>query len=75
MIGYSLPEADSAACALIGAAHAGEKRIAIVDRTAEGAERVRGRLTRITGAKQVATYNSLEEFLDCDPKARLPRGG
>lgn len=62
VIGYSLPEADAAACLLLGAARFKEKRLTIVDQNEHD---LRLRLERITGAEGVETFTEVAEYVKC----------
>jgi hypothetical protein len=60
VIGYSLPEADGAACLMLGAACLGGKKLTIVDHNVDG---LLDRFKAITGAGDVAPFNDVTEYL------------
>ena len=68
VIGYSLPEADAAACLLLGAARLREKGLTIVDHKARDLCR---KFKRITGAEAVETFTEVAEYVK---RRRTPSG-
>jgi hypothetical protein len=60
IIGYSLPETDSAACLLLGTSGLSVKRLTLVNPEADS---LRDRYRSITGNTQIASYAELGEFL------------
>lgn len=60
VIGYSLPEADAAACLLLGATRLKEKRLTIVDQNEHD---LRLKFKRITGAEAVETFTEVAEYV------------
>lgn len=63
IVGYSLPEADSAACVLLGTNGPAARRVTLVN---PSAGELREKYERITGNKSIETCRSIEEFLERD---------
>ena len=61
IIGYSLPEADSAACLLLGTSGISDKRLTLVN---PDANNLRDRYRSVTGNTQIVSYAGLDEFLN-----------
>jgi hypothetical protein len=60
VIGYSLPEADSAACLLLGTSGMAGKRLTLVNPEAQS---LRARYKLVTGNNQIVSYAELAEYL------------
>ncbi len=61
VIGYSLPEADSAACLLLGTAGIAQKRLTIVDPNVKA---LCGKFERITRNTNIACFSAIQDYID-----------